>query len=1334
MFKWLYIPLIGCAFGQPSDEVDPKTIAIQLQALLSDPRFETCEKDPSNPSCMQVRSEAEKTLVRQQNQIDEDILSTRSFLNSLKQELTGKVKELKLMNETLYGSLFAPGLLEQYQGITQSISQLQMVLEGADGAVQKEANLRGELYAQEMATIAEAQQKSAESAQGAILSLANANLQAQSAQIRGIANTFGKSLADISSQANTILAENDQQTADLQAEVDQNSQDVSNQLSVLTQSANVAGQSAKAVAAVGNATFKQAESSLFKAAQAQLPVYQKYADSLLASSQQTMNTSLTNAIQGVSNSIVNLQTNLVQQFADNAQSVYENITKLKEEAAKIVPSSIARAATLMDGANDKISSAQTTAQTSANAVKKLTSDTSSLLGDLMNQIQTVSQSSQDGQNAVRAQLNQAIAGISSGASNTAKSMSEGVANELGSLSAQLGTISASNSKSVQSAQDAYLSQLAGIQASAGSDSLSAMTAISDANAAASSMGKLNTAQLQLSTDRNMLQLNRAASTVQSALSDEGETINDMDAQFASSNRALELNTQQLVSDTNSANTDRVSQLSRTVNSDFQSVQSAALATQKLSQAQVLDLKQAMAALSDGSKATAAQSAKLESMLQGMTADQLNQFQTLLGNIQTSSSLIDTTGSKAQAQLSAAVANTLSARMSALQSTLQSSSSGVNSQLSAAIADASSTAEAMAKSNRNLSGNFQKTNSDMNALISTLSGATTNVSANAQSLQNLLSSMTNQEVVNFQLKVANLTRDASGAQSSLRDYLLAIIANKTDTARANAQGMYYSNQEALAKALNMTSSELAKTQALAAQAVLANQVVRANTTQLFDEFLAMEGRVNNVTSQHAAVLANITKNITDWKTDILTRIHTIQSEVAQGSATLPEYAQQRLDNITALVSSSQGDLKKFLKDFQNALDKAKAVQDHFQDSQAGRIISAMTGVSQAITTASMRMASQVAQSDLSANDKAKALTTVLSELCDSINLANSEAGQNDDAIAAQVRKMTMSLNGSLAGAGNQINAMMTSLATKQLQNDIALSNSMEAAVTNAGVGINASANSLELAQAAIHRAAEKSAAGWANNNKNAYTLGGFLFSLSQESQQKLLYILQQLQSGEMNMNQAINLARQVDISKIKSAQDVVSVLVGAMDGYDQVVESIFGSSYARLQNASDSLSGQVDAVVSDLVTLASVLDFNSSMIAHRVDQFANISNDFISKAQQNVTDLQNYIFDQQSQVTKSLSALGSLMDYSEKDVALRQQQFSNWVDGLIANETQVIANKTNALKNQLIGPKTPASLLETVPTYEAAKENVEMLNLEMKELDRRRSLRRVYQKAISVGVE
>jgi hypothetical protein len=151
-----------------------------------------------------------------------------------------------------------------------------------------------------------------------------------------------------------------------------------------------------------------------------------------------------------------------------------------------------------------------------------------------------------------------------------------------------------------------------------------------------------------------------------------------------------------------------------------------------------------------------------------------------------------------------------------------------------------------------------------------------------------------------------------------------------------------------------------------------------------------------------------------------------------------------------------------------------------------------------------------------------------------------------------------------------------------------------------------------------------------------------------------------------------------------------VLVGAMDGYDETVEDIFGNSYQRLSAASQKISDQLNGTASDLVTLAALLDYNSTVLANRVSKFGNITNQFMDMAQQNISQLQDYIFDQQAQVTRALSGLSSLMDYSEKDVQLRQQQFSNWIDGLIANEKTVIANKTEELKDSLLGVSTGTS--------------------------------------------
>ena len=1312
------LPLL---FIRASVSVEDPSVADQLRGLLSDTRFQACEQDANNPSCMAVRDEAEQKIMLQQNHIDEDLITSKAYIASLRDELIAKVAELKKMNETLVGSMFAPGLVDQYQGLTSGISQMETVLDGADKSITDEITKRGDLYSQEMGRISDAQQASADSAQAAMIKLANSNLLAQSSQIRAIGNIYGRSLADLGAQSSDLLTADDAEIADMQAEVTQSEADTQDELAIITQSASVAREDAKAVAAVGNATFKLTEANLFKQAQAQLPTYKAYSDALMAAAKQDMNSTLTDTIHQISDKIVSLRGDLLQQFSDSTDQIYENITKLKDAAGAIVPAAIAQGNDLIDQATVKIQSAQAAADTSTASVKQLTSDTAKMLSDVSDEINAVSTSSQDQQAQANAKLNEDVSGVQSAANDQVSNMNDGVSGELATLSGQIHNTQTGAAAQTQQARDSYIAQLAGIQSDSGQTSAAALTAVGDASAAATSLASLNSARLQAVTDTSQAQINGVGATVQGALQDARDTSADIESQVGQRNRQLELDSGQAIADATSDNAQTVRGLSGSVDSSFADVQSDIIQGQQLSQAQVQDLKTALSALSSGSDAVGSKAAALEQSLQSMTSGQLMQFQQLLSQMGTSSSLIDSTSQAAQAQLKAAVMAQLNERMTGLGAALSSNQQAVSSALSGAISDAKDTADQLALGTTNLTGNFHQTSADMNALYGTLTGASGSVASSAAALQSLIKSMTGKEVIDFKLKISQLSGDSADAQSKLRSYLSALITNKTDTARVDTQQVFLSNKQALIQVLNGAGDELTATKDLAARALLDNQVVRANTSRLFDDFLTTEQRLGNISNAHTSILQDIQKNITDWKADIVKRINEIQGEVAEGSSQLPQYAEDRLKNITVLISMNQDDLKSFLTQFQASLDRAKAIQDHFQDSQAGRIISAMTGVSQAIVTASVRMAAQVAQSDMSANDKARALTEVLSELCGSIDKANADAGANDAAISARVRAMGNNVNGTVEDIAKQVNAMMNSLATDKLNKDISLSNTMQQAVTDAGVGINASANAIELAQQAIHRAVEKSSAGWANNNKDVYTLGGFLFSLSQQSQQKLLYILQQLQHGTLNMDQALALARQADISQIKSAQDVVSVLVGAMDGYDQTVESVFGTSFQRLEDASANLSSRVDGMVGDLVTLASVLDYNSSMLAHRVDAFTNISDKFINATQTNVSDLETYIFDQQAQVTRALSALGSLMDYSEKDVTLRQQQFSNWIDSLIANETVVIGQKTQNLKTALLGNSSVAAsfVQESVDPKDVAKANVEVLRAEMVELDRRR---------------
>ena len=1305
------------SFGQ-----DGPSVADQLRTLMSDSRFQSCDQDPANPTCQQVREEAEKKIVLQQNQIDMDIATSRSYINALRDELIQKVSDLKHMNETIMGSMFAPGLMDQYTALTEGITQLESMMDGANAALTNEIATRGSLYSNEMSRISNAQLASANSAQQAMVRLANSNLVAQAAQIKAITNKYGGALSDLAAQTSDLLASNDQRVNDLDTEVTQATDNANAELSVIAEAAATAKEDAKAVSAVGNATFKQAERNLIQTAQAQIDVYKKYGDTLMVAAKQDMNASLTDSIQQISDKIGALRTDLISQFNDNADGVFRNISKLKDTVGAIVPDALKRAGDLVDRANAKVAAAQQAASSSTDSIKRLTADTSKLLTDVSDQIRVISASRQDQQAQAAATLDQNIGQVQSTAAGQVASIQQGVSSELSSLSGQIGKIQASATGETQQAKDSYLAQLASIQADAGQTSLTAVNAVSDASAAGSSLGQLNQARLQQVTDTNAAKLTAVGASVTSALQDARDATGEISSQFGEQNRQLELSSGQMVADANAKNSQSVRDLSASVDSQFADVQSSVLQTQQLSQSQMSDLKTALSALSSGSDAVGSKAAALEQSLRGMTSDQLLQFQTLLGQMTTSAALIDSTGVAAQAKLQAAVQSQLAQRMQALQSSLSSTSSAVAGNIGQAATDAQSTANSLSVSQRTLDGNFQKTSADMNALLATLSGANGNLTASAQSLQTLLSSMTAQQVIDFKRKISQLSSDSKTSEAALRAYLSSVITNKTDAAKLDAESTFFANQQSLTAAINSASDEISKTKDLAASALLNNQVVRANTSKLFDDFETTEQRLANASDMHASILQEIQTNITNWKADLVKRINDLQAQVASGSAQLPALAEEKLKNITVLISMNQDDLKSFLAQFQDSLDRAKAIQDHFQDSQSGRIIAALTGVSQAIVTASVRMASQVAQSDMNANGKARALSEVLGELCDSIDQANAQAGKDDDQIAAKVRAMRNKTNSTLDDIARSVNDMMNGLATDKLKKDIGLAKSMEDSVSNAGVGINASANAIELAQQAIHRAVEKSSAGWAQNNKQAYTLGGFLFSLSQESQQKLLYILQQLQSGQMSMDQALGLARQADISKIKSAQDVVSVLVGAMDGYEQTVESIFGNSYERLANASANLSSQVDAMASDQVTLASELDYNSSMLAHRVSRFSEISNDFINTTQGNVSDLESYIFDQQAQVTKALSALNSLMDYSEKDVSLRQQQFGNWIDALISNETQVIASKTTALKTALVGNTSSSSFVQVLPAGnrdEIAKRNLEILKAEMTELDRRR---------------
>jgi hypothetical protein len=1301
---------------------DP-SVADQLQGLMTDSRFGACANDATNPECMQVREEAEQKIVLQQNIIDTDIVTNKAYMESLRGELIAKVDELKKMNDTLQGSMFAPGLVEQFEALSYGLTELETLMDGANDGITNEVAKRGSLYSQALTTVATAQKESAKSAQNAMTKLANSNLFAQSAQIRAIQNMFGRSLADLGSQTSNMLSDNQDRLTDLTKDISDSTEGAMQELGVIAESASYAREDAKAVAASGNATFKAAEAKLFQTAQAQLDIYKKYADTLIAAAKKDTNSTLTNAIRDISDKIVGLRGDLIQQFSDNTDAVFQNITKLKDAAGSIVPDAIKTGQDLTDRANVKVGAAQSAATSATQSISRLTSDTAQMLQDLMAQIRAISQTSQDSQGQAKTKLDDQYSEIDQRTQTLSSDMVSGVNEELANMEGQIQSTKEQTSAQTQESKDELVEKLAGIDADSGESSLVALNAVSDATAAANTLNGLNAARLKTVTDTHRAALQDASNSVSGALQNAAETSEELDTEAGQKNRALEMQAGQTVADSSAQNTRTVNALNQKVDGDFQDVADSTHRSQQLSLAQLGDLKAALNALSSGSSAVDSKTKDLEAMLREMGSDQIAKMQQLLSQLDSSQSAIDSTSSAAQSQITAQITDLLGGRMNALNNQLNQNAAGVNSDLNAATDDIRKTTEGIKKSSTSLDGDFQKTDSDMNALLATLDGAGVGMSSSAASLQALLSSMTDREVVEFKMKIRQLGSDSSDSQGKLRAYLSAMIQEKTDKAKVDAESVFLANQKALTEALNSASDEISKTKSLAGLALVDNQIVTANSSKLFNDFIETEEKLSNASDAHTVVLNELQQNITDWKSTIVDRINQIQAQVAQGAAALPTYAQDRLTNISTIITMSQDDLKGFLAQFQDALDRAKAIQDHFQDSQSGRIISAMTGVSQAITTASIRMASQVAQSDMNANDKAKALTKILSELCDSIDEANANAGKDDDAITARIRSMSSQVNGTVDSISQQVNQMVTGLATDKLNKDISLANNMQQAVTDAGVGINASANSIELAQEAIHRAAEKSSAGWADNSKKVYTLGGFLFSLSQQSQQKLLYILQQLQHGRLSMDQALALARQADISQIKSAQDVVSVLVGAMDGYDETVQSIFGNSFDRLENATVGLSSRVDSMVGDLVTLAAVLDFNSSMLAHRVDRFANISNDFITTSQNNVSDLETYIYNQQAEVTHAMATLNSLLDYSEKDVNLRQQQFDNWIDSLIKSETSVIATKTSALKTALLGGQKASSFAQMDDKKQLAKHNIEVLKAEMVELERRRNLRR-----------
>jgi hypothetical protein len=975
---------------------------------------------------------------------------------------------------------------------------------------------------------------------------------------------------------------------------------------------------------------------------------------------------LSNALTQDANITSTIDLNLTAAQAQVTSMTNLLSVQLKAAADSQTAASQTLATTMLSNEQQTNQSSSTLNSTLASYLGKSAETTSRIFDSsqkFMNDFASLAQSANEGANS----------GLTSSIASDANSMSD--------LNGYIGDMSGKADSQSASAANQMASSLSNTQQSMASTNVRQIIALSNSIATIDALVQFLKSKLALASDRSDMQIDSVDGLISYGIEKLQSTLSEISNKLSTdalgvSTKAKkqldEIETQAIANRRASQNELVVAQ--KNLNDEIAKVTSARSDAATLANSIVLEGGRLAKELASSNDGLAAKVAQLNSSVTAdwgkvgvAKANLVNAIQSALTGLSTNATSLTTK------QRGDALAYILGQK-TAFANTIKESSSSALRAYAASLATANATAQDLLRLLSNSSGST-------NSVLSSAQTAVNQTISVLNGLPTVLQSLANAEIAKDRAIGANATRVATQNISTQKLNLIAQIRNRTsEYYRSNMPGITN-----LSTQLRNISARVISAQKLADSLFPATSGIFAMNDTQFQQAIAnataaVQTAGADQTNKYIQLGHNLTQvynNLSNWISNEESRLDLVLPNVSNVVEGLVGKIQEKVTNETSNFTTFG---ESVFTNTTNALKASKLQQLNITKARKAEFDSAVQSA-QNVTTTAFNNATALSDAEMA---KQAAIANSMDSVIQAMISASGNNSNHLSQIAAQfeyLRASTANLGPSLSNSLSNGIAKVISAASAA---EAATQNNLRAQNAAAVANVSSLSDQLQVALAAISAANASETNSLENVNADAVVLANAVASLGADAAQKIQQLIAQIQSGQTSLNDVLSAGKNVSLSQLTTAQDVITTITSLMTDQLTKMKMAFGTQSDKLTTYAAAVPGVLQQYdESRKKTIASIRQL----------------------VQEASSSASNYIVQSNALVNSTTV----LVDRARDDVSNMKQTIPNKIAELNAEvkaEVEKIGESQDALANRIIekAKSTRATILSQLSNFRQTKNN------------------------------
>ena len=1177
-----------------SDTITPMVTQDFYSSIVS-----ACDQSYVKELCSSKLDEAEaairllfETIDRDQFRIYKGLFAKTNESAELSNEFARLEKELLLLNSTIFGKnqsgVLQPGILRDLLTISDGVRQLQVISTGQKKAITA-AQRQQKLALKTYASVVKTSSKEIASQLGVLMErLVKSRTAVQSGYFRSMWNAASESLADINTQADEFMRESQDKLYSLANKYNEWMELTENEITAIKSRAQAVS---FAIQDLMKSRIPTVKDQWRREHLAQAQAVQNQAESELEQSLANLQNKIKDHFNVIANFVADKIDMNQKDFAFNLDTFKDNLeNRLSGLAQKILPDTDEYGKKVGDGTlidttekdtrdalNDRI---RTIAERLKAFIVPLLKDVQGKLGQSQNLASQVTDLQSLLTNDTLSVITTARGDVSALAGKVLKSSGEVKASFDKSLPQISSSMDFRITDKVMTAKSKLESIFGSIQGNANnvvSDQYVQGATATDAANASETAAQLSAARQQLAADSASAQLQTGVGVVAASLSDTTATADEINRN--NQNRVYEASRQASVAQQSmleNAHSQLLAQ-SGVAQSAINSVQSSFHQSQLAGQDLTASLEQDGLYLDQQVRYNTAQSGQVVAGASDL----------LHGAEQGGAVIMD--------------------EMSSFESTAQSSVnsfisrvSGYQSQLvqdgRVAVAGASNSAGNQAASVLNnlgvvLGGTTAASRPffvppskssaavahDQMSLSQDVSSGSASINNQAAAVRNVISSRANQAMLQSVSSIKSTSTDSQEALADLINYNADLIDDKRrlvistggSAVNASLEAAKYLN-EAATNYANVSQTFLSDVESLASQGSLNQTKVLAQLNETLTDISAIYERFRS--KLNTTVANNTARLPLSTAAGAAAVVAAVHAKLSSARAAILAATNGTIDT-NALLNNAKS-LNEYIDILRTNFQKQRASYNAYAQQTAIRRIAALTGINESVLAQKIDTLKSLTVSDGDEAASASRTTTMLQSLQQTVEMTKNQG---------DVTKVTSLLN----SIGSGVNSFTNSLRQQMDGSNAGLAQRANAATAGAGKTLGSLAYSaatsagslgdnLLNAMKTVQQSALAGNITAFSGQKDFFAIAGMLKNLSQSSQQKIVQLISNLQSGNITMSGAIEAAQAMQRADLTSLYDVLMSLSPYVANHESIVNKFL----SNLNKSSNTISATVARAMSD----------------------------------------------------------------------------------------------------------------------------------------------------------